>query len=241
MNDLLYYEPLADLFEGDATYRGSPTQVKFGYLTLAASFHWNLLKLLGDMSPTYRLAPPAGDDRSVLAQLPYLDGALRLHVRGDGVPSGDWLQHATAALLAEIHSDCMASLLHAGSADVASTLLSNVGHTVVIRVILYALRLSHRRTVDLAVLEEALSTLCLLSQLSEVEGAVEAGGAHPLVVKHDGEKVIEIRGCDGGRRAQNQLVLAEGELDRNIRWNHGTMSGHGVGVDRSRADRLAVE
>jgi hypothetical protein len=163
MNDLLYYEPLADLFEGDVTFRDSPTQVKFGYLTLAASFHWNLLKLLGDVSPTYHLGPPAPDDRSTLAQLPYLDGALRLYVRGDGVPSDDWLQHATAALLAEIYADCMASLLHAGSADVASALLSNVGHTAVIRVILNALRLAHRRTVDPAVLEEALSTLCLLS------------------------------------------------------------------------------
>jgi hypothetical protein len=163
MNDLLYYEPLADLFEGDVTFRDSPTQVKFGYLTLAASFHWNLLKLFGDVSPTYHLGPPAPDDRSTLAQLPYLDGALRLYVRGDGVPSDDWLQHATAVLLAEIHADCMASLLHAGSADVASALLSNVGHTVVIRVILNALRLAHRRTVDPGVLEEALSTLCLLS------------------------------------------------------------------------------
>ena len=49
MNDLLYYEPLADLFEGDVTFRDSPTHVKFGYLTLAASLHWNLLKLLGDV------------------------------------------------------------------------------------------------------------------------------------------------------------------------------------------------
>jgi hypothetical protein len=163
MNDLLYYEPLADLLEGDATYRDSPTQVKFGYLTLAASFHWNLFKLLGDVSPTYRLAPPTTEDGSTLAQLPYLDGALRLHVKGIGVPFGDWLQHATAALLAEIHSDCMPSLLHARSADVASTLLSNVGHTLVIRVIVNALRLAHRRTIDPAVLEEALSTLCLLS------------------------------------------------------------------------------
>src|SRR5260370_25680661 len=32
---------------------------------------------------------------STLAQLPYLDGALRLHVKDDGVPSADWLQHAT--------------------------------------------------------------------------------------------------------------------------------------------------
>ncbi len=163
MNDLLYYEPLADLFERGATYRDSSTQVRFGYLTLAASFHWNLLKLLGDVSPSYRLAPPAADDRSTLAQLPYLDGALRLHVKGARVPSGDWLQHATTVLLAEIHSDCMASVLNAGSADVASTLLSNVGHTVVIRVILNALRLAHRKTVDPGVLEEALSTLCLLS------------------------------------------------------------------------------
>jgi hypothetical protein len=48
MNDLLYYEPLADLLEGDATYLSSSTQVRFGYLTLAASFHWNLLKLLSE-------------------------------------------------------------------------------------------------------------------------------------------------------------------------------------------------
>jgi len=57
----------------------------------------------------------------------------------------------------------MASLLRAESADVAATLLSNIGHTVVIRVILNALRLAHRRTVDPSVLEEAISTLCLLS------------------------------------------------------------------------------
>jgi hypothetical protein len=95
MNDLLYYEPLADLFERDATYRDSSTQVRFGYLTLAASFHWNLLKLLGDVSPSYRFAPPAADDGSTLAQLPYLNGALRLHVKGARVPSGDWLQQAT--------------------------------------------------------------------------------------------------------------------------------------------------
>ena len=49
----------------------------------------------------------------------------------------------------------MASLLHAGSADVATALLSNVGHAVVIRVVLNALRLAHRRTVHAAVLEEA--------------------------------------------------------------------------------------
>lgn len=51
MNDLLYYEPLADVLEADATYRNASAQVKFGFLTLAASFHWNLLKLLGDRSP----------------------------------------------------------------------------------------------------------------------------------------------------------------------------------------------
>ena len=76
MNDLLYYEPLADLLEDNATYRQSPTQVRFGYLTLAALFHWNLLKLLGEVSPTYRLAPPAAEDGSTLAQLPYLDGIV---------------------------------------------------------------------------------------------------------------------------------------------------------------------
>ena len=53
MNDLLYYEPLADLFEADETYDNASTQVRFGYLTFAASFHWNLMKLIGDISPTY--------------------------------------------------------------------------------------------------------------------------------------------------------------------------------------------
>jgi hypothetical protein len=163
MNDLLYYEPLADLLESDATYRRSSAQVKFGYLTLAASFHWNLLKLLGDLSPTYRLAPPAVDDGLTLAQLPYLNGTLKLHVKADGVSSDDWLERATATLLAEVHSDCMPSLLRVESADVAATLLSNIGLTVVIRVILNALRLAHRKTVAPSVLEEAISTLCLLS------------------------------------------------------------------------------
>ena len=163
MNDLLYYEPLASLFEADVTYRSASTQVRFGYLTLAASFHWNLLKLLGDISPTYRLAPPAADDDSALVQLPYLNGSLKLHVKADGVSSDDWLEHASAKLLAEVHSDCMAPLLCVESADAATTLLSNVGHTVVIRVVLNALRLAHRRTVGPAVLEEAISTLCLLS------------------------------------------------------------------------------
>ncbi len=163
MNDLLYYEPLADLFEADVTYRSASTQVRFGYLTLAASFHWNLLKLLGDISPTYHLAPPGADDDSALVQLPYLNGSLKLHVKAYGVSSDDWLERASATLLAEVHSDCMASLLCVESADVATTLLSNVGHTVVIRVVLNVLRLAHRRTVDPAVLEEAISTLCLLS------------------------------------------------------------------------------
>ncbi|MBA2528075.1 MAG: DNA integrity scanning protein DisA nucleotide-binding domain protein [Pyrinomonadaceae bacterium] len=162
MNDLLYYEPLADLFEANETYRNASTQVRFGYLTFAASFHWNLLKLLGDISPTYRLAPPASDCDSHL-QLPYLNDSLRLHVKAAGVSSDDWLEHATATFLAEVHSDCMAGLQIAKSADVATTLLSNVGHTVVIRVVLNALRLAHRRTVDPGVLEEAISTLCLLS------------------------------------------------------------------------------
>ena len=85
MNDLLYYEPLADLFEADATYLNSSTQVRFGYLTLAASFHWNLRKFLGDVSPTYHLAPPTADDASTLVQLPYLNGALKLHVKTGGV------------------------------------------------------------------------------------------------------------------------------------------------------------
>lgn len=162
MNDLLYYEPLADLFEADETYDNASTQVRFGYLTFAASFHWNLMKLLGDISPTYRLAPPEAHSDSHL-QLPYLDDSLRLHVRAEGVSSDDWLEHAAATWLAEVHSDCLASLLCAKSADIATTLLSNVGHTVVIRVVLNALRLAHRRTVDPGILEEAISTLCLLS------------------------------------------------------------------------------
>src|ERR1700674_667772 len=111
MNDLLYYEPLADLFEADATYLNSSTQVRFGYLTLAASFHWNLRKFLGDVSPTYHLAPPTADDASTLVQLPYLNGALKLHVKTGGVRSHDWLEYATATLLGEVHADCMASLL----------------------------------------------------------------------------------------------------------------------------------
>lgn len=162
MNDLLYYEPLADLFEADDTYDNSSTQVRFGYLTFAASFHWNLMKLLGDISLTYRLAPPEARSESHL-QLPYLNDSLKLHVKAEGVSSDDWLEHAAATWLAEVHSDCLASLLSAKSADVATTLLSNVGHTVVIRVVLNALRLAHRRTVDPGVLEEAISTLCLLS------------------------------------------------------------------------------
>jgi hypothetical protein len=163
MNDLLYYEPLADLCEADATYQEASTQVRFGYLTLAASFHWNLRKLLGHVSPTYHLAPPVASHDPTLVQLPYLNEALKLHVTLAGISADDWLEHASAALLAEIHADCLASLLCTGSADVATTLLSNVGGTLVIRVVLNALRLAHRRTVEPAVLEEAISTLCLLS------------------------------------------------------------------------------
>src|SRR5260370_29040999 len=133
MNDLLYYEPLADLFEGDATYRDSTTQVKFGYLTLAASFHWNLLKLLGDVSPTYRLAPPAAEDiHSRAIALPRRRSPTPCQRRRR--PIRRLAAARDSALLAQIHSDSMPSLLHAGSADVASTLLSNVGHPVVIRV-----------------------------------------------------------------------------------------------------------
>ena len=161
MNDLLYYEPLAEVLEADETYRNSSTQVRFGYLTFAASFHWNLLKFIGDISPTYRLAP-AGAQSDYHLQLPYLNDSLRLLVKANGVSVDDWLEHATATFLAEVHSDCLASVLCAKSADVTTTLLSNVGHTVVIRVVREALRLAHRRTVGSGVLEEAISTLCLL-------------------------------------------------------------------------------
>lgn len=163
MNDLRYYEPLADLLETDETYRSASAQVKFGYLTLVASFHWNLLKLLGDRFPKYSLASPTADISSHL-QLPYLNRALALHVTADGVSADDWLEHATVELLAQVHADCMSSLLCVDSADVASSLLSNIGHTVVVRVVRRALQLAQRRTVDPAVLEEAISTLCLLSQ-----------------------------------------------------------------------------
>ena len=107
MNDLLYYEPLADLFEADDTYDNASTQVRFGYLTFAASFHWNLTKLLGDISLTYRLAPPEARSESHL-QLPYLNDSLKLHVKAKGVSSDDWLEHAAATWLAEVHSDCLA-------------------------------------------------------------------------------------------------------------------------------------
>jgi DNA integrity scanning protein DisA with diadenylate cyclase activity len=163
MNDLLYYEPLADLLETDETYLDASTQVRFGYLTLAASFHWNLLKLLGNVAPTYHLAPPAASHEPTLVQLPYLNDTLTLHVTLAGISPDDWLEHASAALLAEIHADCLASLLCTGSADVATTFLSHVGGTLVIRVTLNALRLAHRRTVDPRVLETAIATLCLLS------------------------------------------------------------------------------
>jgi hypothetical protein len=52
MNDLLYYEPLADLLKGDPTYQVASAQVRFGYLTLAVSFRWNLPRLPGNVSPT---------------------------------------------------------------------------------------------------------------------------------------------------------------------------------------------
>jgi len=125
------------------TYRSASTQLRFGYLTPAASFHWNLLKLLGDITPFYHLAPLAADDNSTLVSLPYLNSSLTLCVKADGVSPDDWLERASATLLAEVHADCMASLLCVESADVATTLLSNVGHTVVIRVVLTALRMAH--------------------------------------------------------------------------------------------------
>jgi hypothetical protein len=109
MHDILYYEPLADLFEADATYQEASTQVRFGYLTLAASCHWNLLKLLGNVAPIYRLAPPAADHDPTLVQLPYLNDSLTLHVKLAGISSDDWLEHASAALLAEIHADGLVS------------------------------------------------------------------------------------------------------------------------------------
>lgn len=162
MNDLLYYPALADLFESDETYQKASTQVRFGYLTLMSQFHWNLLKLLGDVSPHYHLAPPSMGNSSAM-ELPYLNDDVKFHVNADGISPTDWLEPQTAINLAQVHADCLDSLLCAGSADVASTLLSNVGHTVVIRVVRNALQRAGRRTVDPGVLEETISTLCLLS------------------------------------------------------------------------------
>jgi hypothetical protein len=143
INDLLYYGPLADLLETDETYLNASSEVKFRYQTFAASFNWNLLKLLGNVAPTYHLAPPAAGHHPTLVQLPYLNDTLKLHVTLAGISPDDWLEHASAAGLADIHADCLASLLCAGSGDVATTLLSRVGSTLVIRVILTALRLAH--------------------------------------------------------------------------------------------------
>jgi hypothetical protein len=163
MNDLQYYNPLVEVIEAGPSYRNASTQVRFGYQTFANAFHWNLRKLLGDISPSYFLAPPEKNSTTHL-QLPFLDDSLKLHVNVEGIAVDDWLEHATATFLAEVHADCLDSLVVAKSADLASTMLSNVGHTVVIRVLREALRLSHRRTVDPGVLEEAISTLCLLSR-----------------------------------------------------------------------------
>ena len=163
MNDLLYYEPIARLLEADRTWQAASTQVRFGYLTLASSFHWNLQKFVGDVSPTYRLAAKSQKPEVPDLQLPYLDDKLSLYVRIDGLPGDDWPTNATVLHLANVHADCMEAIVRVASADVAATLLSNVGHTVVIRVVLAALRQAGRRTVDPGVLEEAISTLCLLS------------------------------------------------------------------------------
>jgi hypothetical protein len=94
MNDILYDEPLADLFEADATYQEASTQVRCGYLTLAASCHWNLLKLLGDVAPTYHLAPPAAGHDPTVVQLPYLNDSLTRHVTLAGISADKWLEHA---------------------------------------------------------------------------------------------------------------------------------------------------
>ena len=123
MNDILYDEPLADLCEADAADQEASTQVRWGYLTLAASCHSNLLKRLGHVAPIDHLAPPAADHDPTLVQLPYLNNSLTRHIKLAGISSDEWLEHASAALLAQIHADCLASLLCTGLADVATTLL----------------------------------------------------------------------------------------------------------------------
>jgi hypothetical protein len=94
MNDILYDEPLADLFEADATYQEASTQVRCRYLALAASCHWNLLKRLGDVAPTYHLAPPAAGHDPTVVQLPYLNDSLTRHVTLAGISADKWLEHA---------------------------------------------------------------------------------------------------------------------------------------------------
>ncbi len=162
MNDLLYYKPLADLFEADVMYRALPPRC--GSSTSYSPPH--SIGTSGNCLATPRR--PITSRR--LQQTTIHPRAIALSQRLShapcqtaGISSDDWLEHASAALLAEIHADCLASLLCIRSADVATTLLSNVGGTLVIRVVLNALRLAHRRTVGPAVLEEAISTLCLLS------------------------------------------------------------------------------
>jgi hypothetical protein len=97
MNDMLYNEPLADLFEADATDQEASTQVRCGYLTLAATCHWNLLKRLGHVAPTDHLPPPAAGHDPTLIQVPYLNDALTRHVKLAGISSDEWLEHASDA------------------------------------------------------------------------------------------------------------------------------------------------
>src|SRR5919106_5486894 len=68
MNDLLYYAPLANLCEADATYQEASTQVRFGYLTLAASFHLEPAETpwprLADVSSRAPCGRPRSDPRA---------------------------------------------------------------------------------------------------------------------------------------------------------------------------------
>jgi hypothetical protein len=124
MNDICYDEPIADLFEADTPYPEASTQVRCGYLTLAASCHWNLLKLLGHVAPTDHLAPPAAGHDPTLIQLPYRNDSLTFHVKFAGISSDEWLEHASETpglwsraprgdtTLSPVQGDVFANLLH---------------------------------------------------------------------------------------------------------------------------------
>ncbi len=109
------------------------------------AFYANLVKQHG-------LAPKTvleGFSRGALSALNWAtknpEKVAAIYVRIDGLPGDDWPTNQTVVHLANVHADCLDSVLRAASANVAATLLSNLGHTVVLRVVLAALRQAVRR------------------------------------------------------------------------------------------------